>query len=200
MERYGLRNTRLYGIWNGIKQRCNNPNRPKYKSYGGRGIKVCNEWNTSFKSFYDWAMANGYRDDLTIDRIDVNGNYEPSNCRWTSLKEQSYNKTTSKFISYNGEVKTLAEWAQEYGIKYGTLFYRIKNGWDIGEALNESVSKSHNKKRAITQCDKSGVIIREWESTIDAANGLSISQGNINNCLKGRTKTAYGFIWKYRKE
>lgn len=88
----GRKRTRLYVIWDNMKQRCNNPNRTEFKNYGGRGIKVCDEWANSFLAFYEWAMANGYRDDLTIDREDSDGNYEPSNCRWATMKEQQNNR------------------------------------------------------------------------------------------------------------
>lgn len=91
-ENYGLTNTRLYSIWCGMRKRCNNANSHGYMYYGGKGVSVCPEWNR-FKAFHDWSMSHGYTDSLTIDRIDVNGNYEPANCRWITIQEQQKNRT-----------------------------------------------------------------------------------------------------------
>ena len=108
--------TRLYVIWNGLKGRCNNPNDPRYDRYGGRGISVCEEWNTSFQSFYDWAISNGYSDDLTIDRIDNDGNYEPANCKWSTNKEQCNNRVTNINIKIGNTTKTLTEWCKIFDV------------------------------------------------------------------------------------
>ena len=108
--------TRLYSIWNGLKGRCNNPNDPRYDRYGGRGISVCEEWNTSFQAFYDWAISNGYSDDLTIDRIDNDGNYDPTNCKWSTSKEQCNNRSSNINIKIGNTTKTLTEWCEIFGV------------------------------------------------------------------------------------
>lgn len=116
--------------------RCFRTKDKRYKDYGGRGITVCNEWRNSFKAFYAWAIANGYTDELTIDRIDNNGNYEPSNCRWLSLKEQANNRRSNHLVTYDGQTKTITQWSEERNIKKSTLQRRLsKNGWSVKRAL-----------------------------------------------------------------
>ena len=133
---HGLSKTRIYAIWCHMKDRCYNQNETKYKDYGGRGITICDEWLHDFQAFYDWAMANGYADNLTIDRKDVNGNYCPENCRWANAKTQASNKRTSHLISYNGKTQTMKQWADELGIKYPKLASRINTlHWDIEKAF-----------------------------------------------------------------
>lgn len=136
---HNLSKTHLYGIWKGIKNRCKNAKNPKYKIYGLRGISICDEWKNDFKLFYDWAINNGYKENLSIDRIDVNGNYEPNNCRWVTQKEQQRNRRNNHLISYNGETHCISEWAEIYKLKPLTLLARIKRGWSIEKALNTKV-------------------------------------------------------------
>ena len=126
--KHGMCKSRLYGIWSKMKIRCYNHNNSVYKHYGGRGIKVCDEWKLSFETFYQWAISNGYEEGLSIDRINVNGNYEPSNCRWVGTKEQSRNKRNTIMLEYEGRVISLAEAAELSGIKYATLRHRYYAG------------------------------------------------------------------------
>lgn len=132
---HGQTGTRIFHIWVGIKQRCYNSNAHNFKNYGGRGITVCEEWRNSFEVFYEWAMSHGYSDDLSIDRIDVNGNYCPENCRWVTAIEQCNNRRSNHNITYNGETHTLTEWAIKTGINQRTLENRIRSGWTIEKAL-----------------------------------------------------------------
>lgn len=132
---HGMCHTRLYQIWNGMKQRCQNSKTINYRDYGGKGISVCEEWNNSFKSFYDWAMANGYRKHLTIDRIDNKGNYEPTNCRWATNKEQQNNTSYTRLYTYNGETFSIMQWAEKTGIHPNMLYKRLRRGWSIEKAL-----------------------------------------------------------------
>lgn len=140
--KHGQANTRLYRIWDAMKTRCTNPNSRNYANYGARGISICPEWMKDFKAFYDWAIENGYADDLSIDRIDNNGNYEPSNCRWASKKEQSNNSRRNVFLTYKGKTQTLAQWCDELGFdNHWTICKRIKSGWSIEKALSTPIRK-----------------------------------------------------------
>ena len=133
---HGKTNTKLFNVWASMKQRCLDKNHKNYKDYGGRGIKICDEWLNDFKTFYEWAMSNGYKEELSIDRIDNNGNYEPSNCRWADLITQANNKRNSRIITYKGKTDTLPNWARKYNIHPTTLAFRLKNGWSVERALN----------------------------------------------------------------
>jgi hypothetical protein len=124
---HGMRRTRLYNIWTQMNQRCVNQNLEHYDNYGGRGISVCDEWK-KFEVFAEWAKKNGYKDGLTIDRMDVNGNYEPDNCKWSTDVEQQRNKRNNRHITINSQTKTIAEWAEISGLPYKTLQRRLYTG------------------------------------------------------------------------
>lgn len=139
------RNTRLYTIWSHMKDRCLNSNSKIYKWYGGKGITFCDEWR-DFNNFYQWAINNGYNDKLTLDRIDGTGDYEPSNCRWVDYFVQQNNRSSNRFITYNGETKTMAQWCREYGFKWETIRDRVdKLGWSFEKAINTPVKKCKRK-------------------------------------------------------
>lgn len=132
---HNMSHSRLYQIWNSMKQRCSNPNAISYVRYGKRGIKVCDEWESSFEAFRDWSLENGYSDDLTIDRIDNNGNYCPENCRWATNKEQQNHTSYNRPYTYNGETHNIMEWAEKTGIHPNMLYKRLYRGWSIQKAL-----------------------------------------------------------------
>ena len=133
----GLSRSKIYVAWCNMKQRCLNENNRQYKYYGGRGIKVCDEW-LEFEQFYCWAMVNGYNDTLTLDRVNVDGNYEPKNCRWVDMKTQQNNTRRNHQITYNGKTQTLAQWSEELNIKYQTLRDRIfRYRWSVERAFEK---------------------------------------------------------------
>lgn len=129
---------RLYAVWNGIKQRCRNKNNLSYHNYGGRGINICDEWADSYEAFYNWAVSAGYKKGLEIDRIDNDGDYCPSNCRFSDHTLQANNKRNVKLWTINGVSKSLAEWCREYDTDYYLVRQRVyKLKWDIEEALSK---------------------------------------------------------------
>ena len=127
--------SRLHNIWKSMKERCYNINHDQYKDYGGRGISICEEWKDDFISFYNWAISNGYSDNLTIDRVDNNKNYCPENCKWSTRKEQNNNQRTNHLLTYNNKTQTMAQWAEEIGLNPRTLQTRISRGWNVQDAL-----------------------------------------------------------------
>lgn len=133
---HGMNNTRLYSIWGSMKSRCNNSRLSSYKIYGGRGITVCDEWAKDFMTFYNWSMANGYQDNLTIDRIDNNKGYMPDNCRWVTFEQQCNNRRTNIVFEYNGEKHNLMQWCKLLNLDYKFIHNRIyKMKWDFPKAI-----------------------------------------------------------------
>jgi hypothetical protein len=143
---HGKTNTRIYRIYRKMIRRCCNPNEPSYKDYGGRGIAICKDWLDDFMNFYDWAVVNDYKDDLSIDRINNNGNYEPSNCRWATKKEQANNTRKTIFLTYKGETKPASEWAEITGIKKDTITMRKRSGWS-DEKIIETPMRVFKKRK-----------------------------------------------------
>ena len=149
---HGMHDTKLYGVWAVMKYRCLNPKAHNYHNYGGRGIKVCAEWEKNFESFYKWAVEHGYKDakrgQYTLERIDVNGDYCPENCTWITITEQEQNKRESIRLTFNGATKSLKEWAKITGIKETTLRSRYTTlRWSIEEILTTPV-----RKHTVTPC------------------------------------------------
>lgn len=141
--------TRLHNIWCDMNKRC------KYhKQYAGRGIKMCGEWH-DYEKFAEWARSNGYADDLTIERIDVNKDYCPENCKWIPLGSQARNRTTTKWVMFMGRKMSLAEAAEIAGLPYKQVHYRIKNGWSVEDAL--SIPLKHGKSDLHILCDNLGL-------------------------------------------
>lgn len=133
--------SKLYVTWCHMIERCYNPHSERYESYGGRGITVCAEWKSDFSSFRDWALANGYDKRLTLDRIDNNGNYEPTNCKWSTQKEQCNNRRSNRLLTYKGETKTMTQWAESIGMNVGTFKYRLRLGWSVKDAIETPVRR-----------------------------------------------------------
>lgn len=137
---------RLYAIWNGIKQRCQNTNCRSYSNYGGRGIKICDEWANDYESFYNWAVRSGYQHGLQIDRIDNDGDYCESNCRFVCQKTQANNKRNVALYTINGETMSLSQWCEVYHQDYYLVRQRVvKLGWTIQDALTLPKNQSHRK-------------------------------------------------------
>jgi len=131
---HGLSGTKLYGVWRNMLTRCEYTRCKSYKDYGARGIKVCDEWHNP-EGFFQWAIGNGYREGLELDRINTNGGYCAENCRFIPRIDNAHNKRNNRFLTVNGETKTLAEWARETGCKYTTILTRLKTGMAPEKAI-----------------------------------------------------------------
>lgn len=132
----GYSKTRVYRIFIGMKLRCYKKTDKDYPRYGGRGITICDEWLKDSRSFVDWALQHGYADDLSIDRIDVNGNYSPENCRWVSAKKQANNRRSNLLITYAGKTLSASEWCAIKGWNRHVIPERLRKGWSLEKAMN----------------------------------------------------------------
>lgn len=149
---HGMSHSKLHGKWLQIKNRCNNPNYPKYHRYGGRGIRVCEEWQdftmffADMNSPFEEHVARHGEANTSLDRIDVNGNYEPGNVRFATVLQQNNNRGNNYLLTHNGKTQTLAEWSRETGICWGTIRSRIKrNKWPVDKALTTKVKRKSNE-------------------------------------------------------
>ena len=186
MKTHGKSNIKLYRVWTGMKQRCYNTNDDFYYCYGGKGITVCTEWKDSFQNFYEWAISNGYNENLTIDRIDSNKNYCPENCRWANISTQNRNRTDRKRYDYKGEKLLLSEISEITGIKLSTLWKRLQRGI----ALDKPV-QTDNKKMVLID---NKVL---YDSVTSAANSINATLSNVVLVCKGKRKTVNGHTAKY---
>lgn len=176
-KKHGYHGERLYNVWKGMKSRCNNKNNSSYKHYGARGIKVCEEWNTDYASFRKWALEAGYNEEekrgkCTLDRVDVNGDYCPENCRWVSQSTQMRNTRCNRMIEYDGEIKSLSEWADILGVSRRILYSRIYTyHQDIDKAFTSPVidhkdpenAKGRSRNRLVKYNEETHTI-NEWAS------------------------------------
>ena len=147
MRKHLLSGHRLYKIWTDMKKRCSNPSCKSFANYGGRGIQVCPDWNNHFQLFYTWSLLNGYDDNLSLDRIDVNGNYHPNNCRWVDKLTQANNCRTNHYLTFNGKTQTIAEWARELEVSDSVIRQRLSQlGWSVEKTLSTPLLKSYKKR------------------------------------------------------
>lgn len=204
--KHGLTQTRIYRIWKDMKQRCYNPNNKFYNNYGGRGIKICNEWYNDVNVFYNWAVNNGYNDSLEIDRINNNCGYSPENCRWITHQEQQYNKRSNRLVEYNGELKPLMTWVKELGLDYHKVNLRLLNGWSVEDAF-WSNGKEHFKKycnnshqnKPVIQYDLDMNFVKIYDSIKEAAQTINGNQSSISRCCYHKQKQYKDFIWRFKE-
>lgn len=148
--RHGQRKTRLYHVWISMKQRCYNPNAHGYENYGGRGIKVCDEWVDDFGEFSKWAYSTGYdasakRGACTIDRVDNDGSYSPENCRWADRSTQQNNKRSNHRITHGADTKTITQWAASIGLSPDTVNHRVQRGLDVERIISPRICKGRER-------------------------------------------------------
>lgn len=195
-------NPRLYRIYCGMKYRCNNPSNTAYKYYGGRGIKVCQEWMNGFSVFLSWAKENGYSDDMELDRIDPNGDYCPENCRWVTHREQMNNtrrNLSHKYLTINGETKTILEWCKISGISPHIMSSRINIGIPAEKLIEKNLPIGSAKRAKKILCVETGIV---YENISDLERKTGFNRAGIYAVLgkANRSTTAHGYHWKYADE
>lgn len=167
---------KLYRVLAGMKSRCSNKNEPGYKHYGGRGIRVCEEWLNSFEAFESWALSNGYEEGLSIERIDVNGNYCPENCKWATSLEQCNNMRRNIRVTYLGKTQTIAQWARELGKEYNTLRCSYHRG-----TFPPTKENAHKRRNKLIEYQGKSLTAVQW------AEELGVPYVNIKHKIKRGT-------------
>jgi hypothetical protein len=156
--KHGMSGTKIYKTWHNVRSRCKNPNATKYHIYGGKGIKVCKEWDESFERFYRWSVENGYKEGLTIDRIDGDGDYSPENCRWVDYQTQNNNTSQNNMITFDGITLTAYQWARKIGMNPKTFSERLRRGWPVERAITTPTMKIDNFGNFIKELKNNNVI------------------------------------------
>lgn len=198
MSTHGLSTSRIYNILQNMKDRCYNKNNIKFKYYGGKGVTICDEWNNSkngFENFNSWSIRHEYKENLTIDRINVNGIYEPNNCRWVDNYVQANNTTRNIFVTINGDTKTLTQFAYDNHLKPDLVWKRYKKGL-IGEDLIEPCSRVKIHGAIIVE-DENGK--HEFKNMREASGYVNLSQGSIYKYIHNISKPKKNIL-VYRKE
>lgn len=153
----GYYKTRLFRTWQHMKERCYDRKNNHYIWYGARGIAVCEEWKNNFSNFCEWAMNSGYEEHLTIDRIDLDKNYCPENCRWLDIRTQQSNRRNNRKVEYNGKTQTVAEWSRETGMNSGTILFRLNKGMKPEEVFtSEMISPKDAQLLAVESRKRNG--------------------------------------------
>lgn len=171
----------LYVVWWNMINRCYSRDSERYERYGGRGIAVCDEWLNDFKAFQEWALSTGYSDGLTIDRIDNDGNYEPGNCRWATVKEQANNRSSNRICSYKGFTGTMSEVCEKFGFDYGLINARIQKGWSEEDAFSTPRGAPTAKKNHMITFRGKTQTVSEWTKEL----------GFKKNTLSERLRNGY---------
>lgn len=191
--KHGEWHTRLYGIWSGMKRRCYVTTCKMYKYYGGRGITVCEKWQ-DYIPFRDWALANGYSDKLTLDRIDVNKNYCPENCRWATYVVQQNNRRNNHVVVYQGKEYTVSELARKLGLSASVVSARLRKGWDVDKAYVKSDFRGHRKLKTYAAFGEEHTA-QQWADKL----GLSLRAFRRRLSVKGGDMEAMLLNEEYRK-
>lgn len=181
---------RLRHIWHKIIGRCENEKNKNYKYYGGKGIKVCAAWHDPYQ-FFQWAMSNGYSEELTIDRIDYKGNYGPDNCRWVTIKKQQNNKSDNRYETINGTTKTVQEWIEYFGVDAGMVRSRLARGWEFEKSISLPSEKRYRGLKVI--CIDTG---ETFESFKKAGEKYGVSGEKIRLAVLGGSTDCCGMKWK----